>query len=127
MQSKRTILVLVACFGFLILYQNTVVPWWTKSHPRPAPAATPSEPVATPASTEGAAPATSAQGPDSSASRRTDSRPRVGPEEERLEVLENRRLRLTFSTVGATLKKAELLEYRREAKSQDPLDLLRHF
>lgn len=57
---------------------------------------------------------------------RTDARPEAPPAE-RVEVLENRRLRLTFSNVGASLRKAELLEYKRAAGLDEPLNLLHRY
>src|SRR5688500_12896969 len=55
------------------------------------------------------------------------SRPSVDPALVESAVLENDDLRLTFSTAGAVLEKAELKDFKKSPYGPDWLDLLKHY
>src|SRR5262245_41768883 len=114
--DRRFVLGLIVCLLFVMLWYAFVQPLFSKNKPAPPPT-----PV------EGPATKPDPKRPESGPAAKAASRPVVNPAEIQTPVLENEDLRLTFSSAGAVLTKAELKHFRKSPFSDDPLDLLRHY
>jgi YidC/Oxa1 family membrane protein insertase len=112
--DRRFVLGLLVSLLFVMLWYSVVQPKLFPKPPAPPPVETPET---RPAETRAA---TAPSGP------RAASRPAVDAALVQAPVLENEDLRLTFSTQGAVLEKAELKRFRRSPYSDAWLDLLSH-
>jgi YidC/Oxa1 family membrane protein insertase len=118
--DRRFVFGLMVSLLFVVLWINVISPWLFPRPPKP-----PQDPAAASRPSE--------TRPESRAAQ-TTSRPAATADLVRLVRLENKNLRLTFSTAGATLVRAELLDYHPNPYSLNPdqppkapLDLLKHW
>jgi YidC/Oxa1 family membrane protein insertase len=128
-EKKRTTLAFVLCLAFMLGWQMFYLNPRQKKEAEARRVAAAEQQAAdsrrAAAESRVAAAATAAVEGDAPVAPPT--RPEVAANEIVSEVVENPALRLTFSNVGAHLAKAELLQHRRRAKSDEPLSLLHQY
>lgn len=126
-EKKRQTFAFVLCIAFMIGWQLFYMAPRQKAEAEARRAAMESQAAAesrkqaaTSRPESGAVPS----GPEGVPITSAEARPSVAAGDVRTEVVQNAKLRLTFSNIGAHLAKAELLDHRRRAKSDEPLSLL---